>query len=431
MANMDYSSGQQCFETKNSTHVSTLLAQKRASQIPATVSALAAATSNTLTLPPASSVVTSAQSSVMVPPMSTEQTVVTSSTLPVPLPNQQQQQPHKLTTLLQSPPAPGLKQRPKTQTVRNLLPQQTIIIKQPPAQIIQQITPAVVNAQGLILNQQGLQPGQVLQAGQILPPGQIIQSGQDPQGQKFILATQPFLQMSETAKPVEQQHQQQQVVMTSAQPVVPRNETQQSMAPPQVQTVPAPEAPPPHVIEEPMVEQHTPVNRDQHVQSPFANDPLAVLSATAAKEQPLPVPPSIKRSLSEMERESQPLQTQQIPQNSLSPLKPPQTPQTPATPNTPSYQVHIIEPHSETEMDTTPSPTTNGAPVQVIEEGDWEPFREITNQCKKKLEFLLRKRIIDDATGGRLKIINGESYIEINYLETYFSVKEFKHIKNM
>ncbi len=405
MANMDFSSGQQCFEAKSSTHVSTLLAQKRASQIPATVTALAAVTSTTMTVPPSSSVVTSAQSSILAPPPAMEQTVVTSTTLPAPAPNQQQ--PPKLTTLLQSPPDPGLKQRQKPQTVRNLLPHQTIIIKQQPAQIIQQITPAVaVNAQGLILNQQGLPPGQVLQAGQILPPGQMMKTGQDPQGQKFILATQPFLPMPEPAKPGEQ-HQQQQTIVAPAQPVVPRTQAQQSLAPGQLQATAAPEAPPPHVIEEPMVEQHPPTNMSRD--SPFANDPLSVLSATAAKEQPLPVPPSIKRSLSEMERESQPMQTQEISQNSLSPQKPQQTPRTPKTPNAPPYQLHVIEPNSETDMDTTPSPSTNLAPVEVGEEGDWEPFREITNQCKRKLDFLLQKRIIDDATGGRLTIINGKS----------------------
>ena len=119
---------------------------------------------------------------------------------------------------------------------------------------------------------------------------------------------------------------------------------------------------------------------------PMDIDPLSVLSATAAKKQPLPVPNS----------------------DSSSPTRPP-----------PSH-LHITQPASgqDEAMDTAQASVPENTPVQV-EEDDWDPFADLKQQCSRKLRYLEQKRYVVNTDTARLNIIKGIYYHAIPFTPKY------------
>ncbi len=295
----------------------------------------------------------------------------------------------RLQALLQSAGAQN-KTRHKPPTVRELLPattvpavrellpattapqtlQQTIIIKPPP--IVR-----AVNAQGTLPDQGGFVSSQ-----QAFQAVQALQEGQSYFIQSLPVLTQPAV--TSVAHAVG--------VPAPVPPAIVASEIGPLRAPPSadVSTTATLQA----VI--PQTQQAVPPAQPGTPQTPLASnarpfpasplpadtDPLTVLSATAAKKKPLPVPsPNIDTPA-------------QRPQPSMPP---------------PASQLHVIQPasgHHEA-MDTTAAPAETTAPVQPEEE-DWDPFLELRLQCNKKLKFLETRRMVDETVCGRLKIIKGE-----------------------
>ena len=272
----------------------------------------------------------------------------------------------KLHALLQSAGTPA-KTRNKTPTVRELLPpnsitpqtlQQTIIIK-PPPQIVHHVNqPGTVVEQGALVNHH-----QAIQAVQALQDGQkyLVQS--------FPVLTQPPASAAAPVSCVEPYPPCTMVATQMPQHVGPPRP--QDITPNKADIMPAPVPVPAPAFTEP--------EACQSNSPPMDIDPLTVLSATAAKKQPLPVPNTDNAEQS----------------------RPP-----------PSH-LHVIQPasaHHEM-VDTTRSAEEN-TPVQVEEE-DWDPFVDLKQQCNKKLKYLEQKRYVDSTSTARLNIIKGMTFITV------------------
>ena len=261
----------------------------------------------------------------------------------------------KLHALLQGTSVP-MKARNKTPAVGELLHQnvsapqtlqQTIIIKPPP--VLHHISQPgnLADQSGFVNTQQAIQAVQALQ-----------------DGQKYLIQSFPVL--THTAVPV-------------SGPISHVEPYPHGVIPPQFgateQAIPANEV---DSSAEPSVSRTN--------SPPMDIDPLSVLSATAAKKQPLPVPNS----------------------DSSSPTRPP-----------PSH-LHITQPASGQDevMDTTQTSVPENTPVQV-EEDDWDPFADLKQQCSRKLRYLEQKRYVVNTDTARLNIIKGIYYHTIPFTPKY------------
>ena len=231
--------------------------------------------------------------------------------------------------------------------------QQTIIIKPPP--VIHHIN----------------QPGTLVDNSSFVNPQQAMQAVQALQdGQKYLIQSFPVL--TQSAVPV-------------SGPVSHAEPYPHGVVPPQfggtAQVAPANEV---DISAEPSVSRTN--------SPPMDIDPLSVLSATAAKKQPLPVPNS----------------------DCSSPTRPP-----------PSH-LHITEPVSGQDelMETTQTSVPENTPVQV-EEDDWDPFVDLKQQCSRKLKYLEQKRYVVSTDTARLNIIKGICYYAVFLLKSLQSLLYF------